>query len=422
MAGMLVFGNQSFVDEFLSRPFAVPVLGVAHDMVNATDFLKLYEEAGEVVVALGVDYALEMAEIYRNKRFFLVLDQKDITADLYRRAVSRGIRVVERTSAIEAIGAEIGRSQGDRHNRRILEPSVAAALEQKTILKKPRTIKSHCLSITGVKGGNTKTTTAVNLAAYVASWAKKEGIDYRVCLVDCDAEGARSAGYLLGIASAPQSLSVWASLEKEPSWMELEQLLIRHEETGLYILPGPQSFRDAFDTEMTAALAERVIHALKWHFDLIVLDVGLFVNNPTAIRAMQISSKVFLVIEPTLTVLKLLEELVRENTLGTLKVDLSRVKLVLGMTDGTFTKKDIERSFGIPVAVEIPLDRTVRKAENSGKCIPAAIGSPHSAFAQGIASLARAAVDNELLPFYKPRPWEFLTKIKNYPFLKFKKA
>ena len=422
MAGILLFGNQIFIDEFLNQPFAVPVQGIAHDMVTATDYLKLYEEAKEVVVGFGPDYALEMAEIYRNKRFFLVLDQKDITADIYRQAVAKGIRVVERTSAAEAISTEIGKAQGVMYDRKVMDLSVAAAIEQKTILKKPRTIKSHCLTMTGVKGGNSKTTTAVNLAAYVAYWAKKEGIDYRVCLVDCDAEGARSAGFLLGIASAPQSLSVWASLEKEPSWMQLEQLLIRHEETGLYVLPGPQSFRDAFNTELTAELAERVINALRWHFDLIVLDVGLFVNNQTAIRAMQISSKVFVTIEPTLPVLNLLKEMVEENTLGSLKVDLSRVKLVLGMTDGTFNKKDIERTFGLPVAVEIPLDRTVKTAENSGKCIPPVIGSPDSPFSRGIASLARAAVDNELLPFNKPKPWEFLTSVKNYSFLKTKKA
>ena len=426
MSGMLIFGNQEFIDDFFQKSFSVPVVGVANDMVSATDMLKTYNDAREVIIGFrnGKEFAFESARLYRSKRFFLVLPQEEINAEIYRVALSRGVRVVERKVAYESINAELGRPLGIMNERKPVDASVAVGIERDIITKHTRPLKSHTLAITGFKGGVGKTITAVALSSYIADWVRKEEIDYRVCLVDCDAEGARSAGIWLGIANAPQSLSVWASLEKEPSWMELENLLIRHEETGLYILPGPQSFRDAFSTKLSAPLAERVVNALRWHFDLVVLDLGSFVKNETAIRAMQIASKVFLVVEPTLTVLKLIEEMVKENTLGSIcKVDLSRVRLVLNMVDGSpFPQSDIERSFGIPVAASIALDKTVKRIENSGKCISPTIAYPASHFSRGIAMLARAALDNEMIPVYKRSPWNALFNLKNNFWLKLKRA
>ncbi|MEW5954641.1 MAG: AAA family ATPase [Bacillota bacterium] len=424
--GMLVFGDQKFIDEFLQQPsLAIPVQGIAHDMITAANMLKTYDDAREIIIGFrnGRDFALESADLYRSKRFFLIMDREDITSVVYKAAMSRGVRVVERAVAGEAISAELGSPMGPAHERRPVDPAVAANIEQSMISKQTRPLKSHTLAITGIKGGTGKTATAVSLAAYVADWTRKSKVDYKVCLVDCDAEGARSAGIWLGIANAPQSLSVWASLDREPSWMEIEQLLIRHEKTGLYVLPGPQSFRDAFNTELTEILAERIVNALRWHFDLVVLDLGAFVKNQTAIRAMQISSKVFIVIEPTLTVLRLLEEMAKENILGELKADLSRVKLVLNMVEGCpFSQRDIERSFGIPVAVSLSLDRTVKKVENSGICIPPTLAFPNSAYSHGIAALARTATDNEMLPIHKCTPWAKLNNMKDNLFLKLKRA
>lgn len=385
---VLIFGNQEFVSEIADKINA-PVVGMAYDRVTAMEMLETHD-AEDVIVNFQDEFAFEMSEIYRSKRFFLAMPAEKITAQVYKQALAQNIRIVDISKCIEAINAEILKKNDCR--RESIKPP-----ETTKISRTP--LKAHTVVFTSIKGGVGKTVMAVSLAAYIADWARKKKIDYKVCLVDCDAEGARTAAMWLGISKVPQSLTVWSQLEREPSWMDLEHLLVYHRETGLYVLPGPQSFKDALETELTATLAERIITALHWHFDLVVLDLGIFIKNDTALRAMQIATKTFLVVEPTLITLKLLNELISENVLGKQGVDLSRVKLILNMNDkSTFTARDIERSFGIQITANIDYEKQIKKFENSGKNTTPVLALPNSKFAKEIASLARTVIENEITP------------------------
>lgn len=405
---VLVFGDQQFTNEVMIG-ITAPVAGVGHDKITASNLLKMHAEASYVIVGFNdIDFVIKMSDIYRNKHFFLIIPEKEITTEIYKTALLHRIRVIAKSNCLEAINSEI--KQNTKNKRQAI--TAPKELEQEILNKKNRTLKSHTIAITGLKGGVGKTIVAVSLSSYIATWAKKEKIDYKICLVDCDAEGARSAGLWLGITNSPQSLTVWSSLDREPSWMELEQLLTYHPESGLYVLPGPQSFQDALNTNLTSELAERIVNALRWHFDLIILDLGSFIKNATAVRTMQIASKTFIVLEPTLITLKLLKEMVSENTLGQLGIDLSRLQLVLNMNnENLFTSKDVQRTFGIPVAISLPIESAVKQIENSGKGRPPSLVIPKSKFMEGIVSLARTATENEMIPMPKYELWESIRRL-----------
>lgn len=133
--------------------------------------------------------------------------------------------------------------------------------------------------------------------------------------------------------------------------------------------------------------------SLRWHFDLVCFDVGTILNNKAAaVRTMQLADYIYIVFEPTNPVLKLMDQLKKENILGKLGIDLTRVNFVLNHRSSHLTpvkQKDVEREFGFPVVADIPVDKVVTESENNGKGLTPILESPDSSFAAAVTTICR---------------------------------
>lgn len=395
---ILAFGDQNFLREILESSFSEPISSTAADMSSVSVQLKQFPNAKDVVIGFNnsLDFTIQYANLYRDRRFFLVLEPSEINVQVYKRALANGITVVDRRRMTEVLGYELGRKSEKLIDRSMLDYQTIHSAERK-ITPNIRALKNQVVTFTSPKGGVGKTSISSALAVDIATWSKERNIDYKVCFVDGDAEGARTGGLLLGINNVPQSLKIWADMEQRPRWSDLQNLLVRHE-SGLWVLPAPQSFTDAINTQMTSKLAEDVIQTLKENFDMVIVDVGHFMKNNMAVRCMQLSSKVYIVFIPSLPVLQLLEQMTNERVLGDLGVDLARVKLIVNEDKPSYkySSEDIFRKFNLPVEVILPEDEHVLKAEESGQGVTVPTLYPKSPFALGIKTLARLALESEL--------------------------
>lgn len=396
---ILAFGDQYFVKEMLESTFSEPIAATGLDMSSVGVQLKQFPNARDVVIGFrhSLDFTVQYANLYRDRRFFLVLEPTEINVEVYKKALANGITVVDRKRMKEVLGYQLGRRSEKIIDRSVLDYEIIHYAERKMV-PNIRALKNQVITFTSPgKGGVGKTTISSALAVDIAAWAKERKIDYSVCFVDGDVEGARTGGLLLGIQNVAQTLKIWADMKQRPKWSELNNLLVQHE-SGLWVLPAPQTFADSIRTPMTSQLAEDVIQTLKENFDMVIVDVGNFLKNDMAVRSMQLSSKVYIVFHPRLPVLQLLEQLTSEKTLGELEVDLAKVKLIVNEDRPAYkySSEDIFRKFNLPVEVILPEDEHVRKAEESGEGSTVPILYPKSPFALGIKTLARLALESEL--------------------------
>jgi Flp pilus assembly CpaE family ATPase len=372
-------GRRDKIGELAKKPFAKPVVGLAYDVDAAEKYLEQYADVSEVITGFDLQYAVDVAGRYPKYRIYAVLDESEITLEAYAASITNSVQIISTVRAAEALAAGIGR------------PGPAAAYEQRSAGKRQ---ESACIAVTGIKGGTGKTAFSSSVAALIAHEAMKKKKDFRVCFADCDVEGSRTGGMWFGVEDVPQSITLWAEMNERPEWNDLDKLLIYHEESGLWILPGPQGFGDAIRTPIGATITERLITSLRWHFDLIVLDMGLFQKNDAAYRAMQLADKTFLVFEPTRPVLKLMDQLHQENILGQLGVDLARLELVVNYTRSfqttNISEKDVEEQFGMPVGTVISVDQLVLNAENAA--VPPTLYAPASPFSLEIAKVCHGIV------------------------------
>lgn len=371
---ILLLGKKEVIERLKTHPFSKPVVGVAYDRDTAEEYLQEYE-VSDVITGFGIEFALAVAAGYPHRRVYAVLEAEEIDAGTYCAALAGGVTIVEKENAAGSIAAALGRPVS----------SVPA-------IQSPKKPEGKCVAFTGGKGGTGKTAISVSFAARIARAAGERGADYRVCYVDCDVEGSRTGGMWFGISEAPQSITLWAKISGRPDWSELDRLLVRHEKSGLWVLPGPQSFHEAINTPVDAAMTEKIISSLRWHFDLVVLDLGSFFKNDAAVKAMQMADRVYLVFEPTAPVLKLMEQVRRENILGKLGVDLARVSLVVNHRTrhvAGVSAADAEAAFGLPVAAVVPPDGIVPAAESSGRGLPPTLMSPGSPFSLAVSRVCR---------------------------------
>lgn len=126
----------------------------------------------------------------------------------------------------------------------------------------------HIVSIVNQKGGVGKSTTAVNLAAFLAHLGKY------VLLVDLDPQGNASSGLGHDVSTARGTYEAMAGQE------DVKNLIVPTSQEGLYLLPGSANLAGASVELVNELNRERKLHSallgVRNDFDYIIID-----NPPT---------------------------------------------------------------------------------------------------------------------------------------------
>ncbi len=244
------------------------------------------------------------------------------------------------------------------------------------------------------KGGVGKTTTAVNLATYLATFGKK------VLVIDMDSQGNATSG--LGIEREKLEHCIYDVLiEGTP----LSEIIIETSIAGLFIAPSTPRLAGA-EVELVPEnhrelRLKKAIESVKSEYDYVIIDCPPSLSLLT-VNSLAASDEVIIPIQCEYYALEGLSHLT--NTIDLIRGELNpalRIKgIVLTMYDSRTLLSDqvadeVRKHFGKKVFKAV-IPRNVRLAESPSFGQPILFYDPGSTGAQAYEALAREVLDEHL--------------------------
>jgi pilus assembly protein CpaE len=324
------------------------------------------------IVMLGPSYADDtgLKEIQvlarHHPEVAAVLVVEDLSTEILQLALRAGVRDVvsrprdgtELLEAVERVAETLGGT-----------PMAAA--------RGPGEDRGRLTVIVSTKGGAGKSVVATNVAVALARLAGDP-----VALVDADLQFGDVA-IMLGLAPTHTIVDVMSVIRRLDAPV-LRELLVRHEASGLLVLPAP--IEPAFADQVGAADMVRIVNVLQSFCAHVVVDTSPQLND-LALALLEESDDILLVCP--LEVPSIKNAKLALQTLRLLNIPLSKVKLLLNRapSKARLELREAEQALQMEADATMPSDGAVPKSVNAG--IPVVLSAPRSSAAKTIQSVAR---------------------------------
>jgi len=243
--------------------------------------------------------------------------------------------------------------------------------------------QGRLISVFSTKGGAGKSVVASNLAIVLSRQT-----DRPVVLVDADLQFGDVA-VMMKLTPQHTIVDAVAAIHRLDAQL-LQSLLVRHEPSGLYVLPAP--VEPAFADQVSGADMLRIVKLLQSFCAYVVIDTPAHFND-VVLALLEASDDILLISGMDIPNIKNVK--LGLQTLRLLNIPVSKLKLVLNRSNSK-VKLDIgevERTLQMKADALIPSDILVPQSVNKG--VPAVIDAPKSGVSRSLEQLASLFVDNK---------------------------
>jgi pilus assembly protein CpaE len=241
--------------------------------------------------------------------------------------------------------------------------------------------QSRVVTVFSTKGGAGKSVIAANLAVNLA----KRDPSRPVVLVDADLQFGDVA-VMLKMAPQRTIVDAVANFEKLDAQF-MQELLVRHEPSGLLVLPAP--LEPAFADQIGSAQMLRIISLLRTFAAYVVVDTPAYFND-VVLGLLEASDDILLVASMDVPSIKNVK--IGLQTMRLLNIPMSKLRLVLNRANSKVKLEvgEVERTLSLKAEALVPSEMTVPLSVNKG--LPAVLDAPRSGVARSIDALAELLV------------------------------
>lgn len=360
-------------------------LGEDADVVTYSEVAALaeYQPPGRPLVVVfgpGLADAAGLADIERLTRarpdVGAILVAAELSTNLLQQALRSGVRDVlgaptEATSLTESV------ERVARTLTMVLPP--AGTMDEAGG-------DGRVITVSSTKGGSGKSVVATNLACALARRSSRP-----VVLVDADLQFGDVAVMMRLVT--PHTLVDAVSAQGRLDAQFLQSLLVRHEPSGLLVLPAP--LEPSFAERVSAGDMTRIVEILRSFCAYVVVDTPAQFND-VVISLIEQADDVIMVAGLDIPSIK--NTKLGLQTLRLLEVDEERISLLINRADTKvqLDVAEVERTLNLRAGALIPSDIVVPQSVNKG--VPVVLDAPRSEVARAFEQLAERFTGGAELP------------------------
>ncbi len=238
-------------------------------------------------------------------------------------------------------------------------------------------------TVFSTKGGAGKSVVAVNLAVALARKAAGP-----VVLVDADLQFGDIA-VMLKLAPQHTIVDAVGAMDRLDQGL-LQQLLVRHEPSGVFVLAAP--LEPSFAEQISAAEMLKIVELIRGFAAHVVVDTPAYFNE-VVLALIEESDDVLLVAGMDIPNIKNVK--IGLQTLRLLNVPSSKLHLVLNRANSKvkLDVSEVERTLQIKADALVPSDIVVPQSVNKG--VPVVLDAPKSGVARSLEQLAALVASSE---------------------------
>lgn len=236
--------------------------------------------------------------------------------------------------------------------------------------------QGRVVTVSSMKGGSGKTVVATNLAVALARRS-----DRPVALVDADLQFGDVA-VMLRLAAPHTIIDALPATDRLDAQF-LRSLLVRHEPSGVHVLPAPLD--PSLAERVTGSDVLRIIEVLRTFCSHVVIDTPAQFND-VVLAALEAADDIVVVAGMELPNVK--NTKLGLQTMQRLGIPDSKVRLLVNRSNSKvqLDVKEVERTLGLRAEAHIPSDIVVPQAVNRG--VSVLLDAPRSDVARAFEELA----------------------------------